>query len=273
VVCCAAGVDPGSLPSLDELRGLLADSMAAGPSGRAAVHSLAQQDSSVAAGEGDVWGSRAPGRAQLLQRVAAEPEAVPYAASVNRIMSLLQGDESGDGLEYLAASGPLDPAAVLEGYLQASEGARPTDPRLALLTEAVGQLEGPAAVGASFPALMGPLLQMGLLSSRQVYQVTSKVEAARWGGRMPLLGPSSTTAKAALSAVELSDFHRCVAHACRQHGGAGLISLCRQARCACVTLLTLAGFPFVSPCGLQGACLPHPPGGRQRQHPPQQQQC
>jgi hypothetical protein len=65
-------------------------------------------------------------------------------------------------------------------------------------------------VGASFPALLGPLLQLGLLSSRQVYDVTNRVEVARWGGRMPLLGPSSTTAKAALSAVELSDFHRCV---------------------------------------------------------------
>lgn len=53
-------------------------------------------------------------------------------------------------------------------FLQAGDGARPSDPRLAFLTDAVGQLEGPAAVGASFPALLGPLTQLGLLSTRQV---------------------------------------------------------------------------------------------------------
>ena len=43
-----------------------------------------------------------------------------------------------------------------------------------------------------------------------MYDVANKVEAARWGGRLPLGGPASTTAKAALSSVELSDFHRWV---------------------------------------------------------------
>jgi hypothetical protein len=216
------GLDPGSLPSLAELQSLLGDSLAAGPSGRAAVHSVGQQDSNVSAAEGDVWAGRADSRARLLAQVVLEPDAVPHAATVNQLMNLLAGG-SGNGSHSAAstpaaaaeaavaaaAGGPLDPTAVLTGYLQSGDGARATDPRLAFLSDAVGQLEGPAAVGASFPALLGPLLQLGLLSTRQVHSVTQAVEAARWGGRLPLTGASSTTAKAALSAVELSDFHRC----------------------------------------------------------------
>lgn len=74
--------------------------------------------------------------------------------------------------------------------------------------DAVQQLETPAAPGASFPALLGPLVTLGALSSRQIYSHTYKAETARWGGRMPMFGASSVTAKAALAAVELSDFHR-----------------------------------------------------------------
>lgn len=170
-------------------------------------------------GEGDVWAGRADARARLLAQVVQEPDAVPHAPAVNQLMTLLAGgDESpsastpaaaaADAAVAAAAGAPLDPTAVLTGYLQSGDGARPTDPRLAFLSDAVGQLEGPAAVGASFPALLGPLLQLGLLSTRQVHSVTQVVEAARWGGRLPLTGASSTTAKAALSAVELSDFHR-----------------------------------------------------------------
>lgn len=70
------------------------------------------------------------------------------------------------------------------------------------------QLETPAAPGASFPALLGALVTLGAISSRQIYSHTSRAEAARWGGRMPLFGPSTVTAKAALAAVELADFHR-----------------------------------------------------------------
>lgn len=116
-----AGLDAGSLPTLDELQTLLADSLAAGPSGRAAVHSVGQEDSSTAAGEGDVWAGRAAARAQLLQQIVAEPNAVPHASSVNQIMSLLtpEGDESSvASLPLPASAGPLDPTAVLEGYLQ-----------------------------------------------------------------------------------------------------------------------------------------------------------
>lgn len=205
-----AGVDPGSLPTLAELRSMLADSMAAGPSGRAAVHSVGEQNTNIAAGEGDVWAGRADARQQLLQRVVTEPNSVPHAAAVNQITSLLAGVDSSaeSALPSAASSGPLDPTAVLTGYLQASEGGRPDDPRLAFLSEAVGQLEGPAAVGASFPALLGPLMQLGVMSSREVYHTTHRVETARWGGRMPLTGPSTLTAKAAMSAVELTDFHR-----------------------------------------------------------------
>lgn len=72
--------------------------------------------------------------------------------------------------------------------------------------QAVKQLETPAAPGASFPALLGPLTFLGVISNRQVYEATYKAETDRWGGRM--FGPSTTTAKAALAAVELSDFHR-----------------------------------------------------------------
>jgi hypothetical protein len=189
---------------------MLSDSMAAGPSGRAAVHSVGERDSNVAAGEGDVWVGRAAARAQTLQRVVAEPQSVPHAAAVEQIMSLLAGDDSSAAIPNPVSPGPLDPTAVLMGYLQASEGARPVDPRLTFLSQAVGQLEGPAAVGASFPALLGPLTQLGVLSSREVYHTTLRVEAERWGGRMPLTGPASLTAKAALSAVELTDFHRWV---------------------------------------------------------------
>jgi hypothetical protein len=106
---------------LDELQTLLADSLAAGPSGRAAVHSVGQEESSTAAGEGDVWAGRAVARTQLLQQVVAEPNAVPHASSVNQIMSLLtpEGDESSvASLPLPASAGPLDPTAVLEGYLQ-----------------------------------------------------------------------------------------------------------------------------------------------------------
>eukprot|EP00878_Enallax_costatus_P045224 GHUV01054262.1.p2 GENE.GHUV01054262.1~~GHUV01054262.1.p2 ORF type:complete len:102 (-),score=21.22 GHUV01054262.1:2-307(-) len=74
--------------------------------------------------------------------------------------------------------------------------------------EAVQQLETPAAPGASFPALLGPLTFLGALSNRQVYKATYKAETDRWGGRMPLFGPATVTAKAAMAAVELSDFHR-----------------------------------------------------------------
>lgn len=208
----SAGVEAGSIPSLQELQSMLSDSMAAGPSGRAAVHSVGERDSNAAAGEGDVWAGRAAARAQTLQRVVTEPQSVPHADAVNQIMSLLTGDDSSaaSGLPNPVSSGPLDPTAVLTGYLQAGEGARPTDPRLTFLSQAVGQLEGPAAVGASFPALLGPLMQLGVMSSREVYHTTQRVEAERWGGRMPLAGPSSLTAKAALSAVELTDFHRWV---------------------------------------------------------------
>lgn len=210
---CHAGIDPGSLPSLAELQSLLSDSLAAGPAGRAAVHSLGEQDSSVAAGEGDVWGARAPARTQLLQQVVSEPDALPQAPAVHQLMALLQADAddtAGQAIPLPAgvSSGPLDPTALLTGYLQAADGARPTDPRLAFLTSAVAELEGPAAVGASFPALLGPLVQLGVLSARQVYATTLGVEASRWGGRLPVMGPSSTSAKAALSAVELTDFHR-----------------------------------------------------------------
>lgn len=212
------GLDPGSLPSLADLQSLLADSLAAGPSGRAAVHSVGQQDSSGSTGEGDVWAGRADARARLLAQVVQEPDAVPHAPAVNQLMTLLAGGDeahsastpaaAAEAAVAAAAGAPLDPTAVLTGYLQSGDGARPTDPRLTFLSDAVGQLEGPAAVGASFPALLGPLLQLGLLSTRQVHSVTQAVEAARWGGRLPLTGASSTTAKAALSAVELSDFHR-----------------------------------------------------------------
>lgn len=219
-IAAGVGLDPGSLPSLADLQSLLADSLAAGPSGRAAVHSVGQQDSNVSAGEGDVWAGRADARACLLAQVVQEPDAVPHAPAVNQLMTMLAGGDAShsastpaaaaaaEAAVAAAAGAPLDPTAVLTGYLQTGDGARPSDPRLAFLSDAVGQLEGPAAVGASFPALLGPLLQLGLLSTRQVHSVTQAVEAARWGGRLPLTGASSTTAKAALSAVELSDFHR-----------------------------------------------------------------
>lgn len=164
-----------------------------------------------------MWAGRADARTALLQQVVSEPGAVPHASAVTQLMSLLHPPDSSSSSSASSASSAsvssaLDPSALLTGYLQSSEGCTPTDQRLAFLTRAVAQLEGPAAVGASFPALLGPLLQLGLLSSRQVHATTLAVEAARWGGRLPpLLGPSTPTAKAALSAVELSDFHRWVA--------------------------------------------------------------
>jgi len=267
------GIDPGSLPSLAELQSLLSDSLAAGPAGRAAVHSLGEQDSSVAAGEGDVWGTRAPARTQLLQQVVSEPDALPQAPAVHQLMALLQADAddtAGQSVPLPAgvSSGPLDPTALLTGYLQAADGARPTDPRLAFLTSAVAQLEGPAAVGASFPALLGPLVQLGVLSARQVYATTMGVEAARWGGRLPLMGPSSTSAKAALSAVELTDFHRYG----RDGGGEGAgvggggvkgpclltwSALCRMHSCHLTCSTYLLSYRLQpTPCGICSAIKP-----------------
>lgn len=188
------------------------------------MHSEAEDSSSVAPSEGDVWAGREAARSELLRGLVCEPDQQPQAPAVQRLMALLaSGDQQHEGggdedhspsqeplpLPAGVSPGPLDPTALLTGYLQAADGSRPADPRLAFLTAAVSQLEGPAAVGASFPALLGPLLQLGVMSSREVYHTTLGVEAARWGGRLPLLGPSSTTAKAALSAVELTDFHRC----------------------------------------------------------------
>lgn len=205
---------------------MLAGALGAGQTGRAGPHSAAAaaaEASAAAAAEGDVWAGWAAAHEQLLQSVLAEPQQLPQAAAAAQVVSLLLGGEGGAGdattAAAAAAAAPavssshaasVDPEHLLAGYLQSSDGGRASDPRLTFLSGAVSQLEGPAAVGASFPALLGPLLQLGLLSSRQVHHTTLAVEAARWGGRVPLLGPSTTAAKAALSAVELTDFHRCV---------------------------------------------------------------
>ncbi|KAF6257981.1 Alpha/Beta hydrolase protein [Scenedesmus sp. NREL 46B-D3] len=67
----------------------------------------------------------------------------------------------------------------------------------------------------------GATAGLGVLSSRQVYAETMAAEAGRWGGRLPLLGASSVTAKAALAAMELNDFHRQLAGHIPQEGDAG----------------------------------------------------
>ncbi|WIA43807.1 hypothetical protein OEZ86_010225, partial [Tetradesmus obliquus] len=122
--------------------------------------------------------------------------------------------------EVPSSSRELHPEDILEAYLTADTTASP-EPRLAFLRSSVSELEVPAAPGASFLALLGPLLGLGVLSSRQVHAKTLAAEVARWGGRMPLLGPGTVTAKAALAAVELNDFHRQLAGHIPQEGDAG----------------------------------------------------
>ncbi|WIA23323.1 hypothetical protein OEZ85_000090 [Tetradesmus obliquus] len=122
--------------------------------------------------------------------------------------------------EVPSSSRELRPEDILEAYLTADTTASP-EPRLAFLRSSVSELEVPAAPGASFLGLLGPLLGLGVLSSRQVYAKTLAAEVARWGGRMPLLGPGTVTAKAALAAVELNDFHRQLAGHIPQEGDAG----------------------------------------------------
>jgi hypothetical protein len=233
------GFEPGTLPELSTLQQLLEDALAAGPAeaaaaalaAAAAANGRSGRSSSSGGGSGrsspafggrtaaqaaavasQVWGpERAAAREQVLEQMLQEPQSVSYAADTLKLSQLLSLNESrtsnSSSSSSSSGSQQLDPDDLLQAYLTADTMASP-DSRLAFLRSSVSDLEVPAAPGASFPALLGPLLGLGVLSSRQVYARTMAAETARWGGRLPLLGPSTVTAKAALAAVELSDFHR-----------------------------------------------------------------
>jgi hypothetical protein len=234
-----AGFEPGTLPGLSTLQQLLEDALAAGPpeaaaaamAAAAAANGKAGRGSSSSSGSGrsspafggrtaaqaaavaaQLWGrDRAAAREEVLEQMLEEPGTASHAAAAAKIAQLLLPSELHTGRnsssEVPSSSRELHPEDILEAYLAADTTASP-DARLAFLRSSVSELEVPAAPGASFPALLGPLLGLGVLSSRQVYAKTLAAETARWGGRMPLLGPSTVTAKAALAAVELNDFHR-----------------------------------------------------------------
>uniref|UniRef100_A0A383VQC0 Photolyase/cryptochrome alpha/beta domain-containing protein n=1 Tax=Tetradesmus obliquus TaxID=3088 RepID=A0A383VQC0_TETOB len=245
-----AGFEPGTLPGLSTLQQLLEDALAAGPAeaavaaaAAAAANGKAGRSSSpssgrssptfggrtaaqAAAAAAQLWGpDRAAAREQVLEQMLQEPSTASVAAAAAKIAQLLLPSElhtSSSEIhgEVPSSSRELRPEDILEAYLTADTTASP-EPRLAFLRSSVSELEVPAAPGASFLALLGPLLGLGVLSSRQVYAKTLAAEVARWGGRMPLLGPGTVTAKAALAAVELNDFHRQLAGHIPQEGDAG----------------------------------------------------
>jgi hypothetical protein len=57
--------------------------------------------------------------------------------------------------------------------------------------------------------------------SSQVHSEAIDFERRRWGGRLPPLGPSTTTARAALDSTELTDFHSQLAAVGATASGAG----------------------------------------------------
>jgi hypothetical protein len=179
-------LDPGALPDLEELKQLLADAL-------------------IEASDSSRWpADKAAGRAGVLQDMLTEAERQSHTAAVQTVVQTYAGGE-------------VTAQQLLEAYLSA-DGVTPSFQQLACLKQAVAQLETPAAVGASFPALLGPLVSLGVMSSRQIYATTVSSESRRWGGRMPITGPSTATAKAALAAMELSDFHRQLAGHIPQEG-------------------------------------------------------
>jgi hypothetical protein len=199
-------------------------SSSGGGSGRSSPAFGGRTAAQAAAVASQVWGpERAAAREQVLEQMLQEAQSVSYAADAFKLSQLLHFSEahtsnsssssssstggSHNDSSRGSSSQQLSPDDLLEAYLTADTTVSP-DSRLAFLRSSVSDLEVPAAPGASLPALLGPLLGLGVLSSRQVYARTMAAETARWGGRLPLLGPSTVTAKAALAATELSDFHR-----------------------------------------------------------------
>jgi hypothetical protein len=275
------GFEPGTLPGLSTLQQLLEDALAAGPAeavaaaaAAAAANGKASRGSSSGGSSGrssptfggrtaaqaaavaaQLWGrDRAAARELVLEHMLQEPGTAVHAADAAKIAELLLPSElhtvnsisssSGVHSDVLSGSRELYPEDILDAYLAADTTASP-DARLAFLRSSVSQLEFPAAPGASFPALLGPLLGLGVLSSRQVYAKTLAAETARWGGRLPLFGPATVTAKAALAAMELNDFHRQLAghipQVCRHLLLLCPAVFCRTVQCADLFLLAAGG--------------------------------
>ncbi|KAF8056019.1 cry [Scenedesmus sp. PABB004] len=238
-----AGIEPGALPELERLEALLGNWLAAarppsalGSRPGSPAPPGSRPGSPVPAarrgGGGGAWtGERGAAREAVLAGMLSEPDAAAHAPDARRIaeLLLLAGGDAGGGAG--AGSGPDTGVAgtsggggvsaedVLRAYLVA-DGMTPPDARLAFMRGAVAALEGPAAPGGSFPALLGPLVGLGALSPRQVRRGALAAEAARWGGRVPPFGPGTATGRAALDAVELADFHRQLAGHIPQEGDA-----------------------------------------------------
>lgn len=185
----------GDIPGAAEVEALLQAALAQGVgdvAARSILEKVAGAEAATAAA-----GRRAPTAAR----------AAPFVERLLQALPELQGGSAAAAPgAHTAAGGPAEVAA-LRAYLSSHLSA-PLTPGLGFLSEAVKELEGPANPGGSYLALLGrPLGRLGRLSLRQVHAEALEFERRRWGGRIPPLGPSTPTARAALVATELSDFH------------------------------------------------------------------
>ena len=97
------------------------------------------------------------------------------------------------------ASTNAEPSEILSAYLSATSAGSDDLPKLQqLVSSAAVALELPSAPGSSFKAILGPWMELGALSRRQILEGASGHQ-----GRSPLPG----RAAAAVRAVEVHEFH------------------------------------------------------------------
>jgi hypothetical protein len=165
------GVEAGLLPSLEEVRQLLGDALAAGIGDQAARRVLSQialeaASDDVNAGS-EVAGQRRPATARAAPFVAAFLDGLP-ADSTGGFVAGGAAAAPLASQPHTAAGGPLELKAI-RSYLNAALSAPAVGTGLEFLRQAVNALEGPANAGGSFQALLGrPLVRLGRLSLRQV---------------------------------------------------------------------------------------------------------
>ncbi|KIY97498.1 hypothetical protein MNEG_10465 [Monoraphidium neglectum] len=193
----ADGADlAGEIPTLEAAEKLLREALAAGIGDAAARRIIGSVADAEAAA---VPAAPAPD--------ARAPVAVRAAPFVTSLLEALAADGAAAATPHTAAGGAAEVAA-LRAYLASQQPSAALPPGLAFLREAVQKLESPANVGGSFLALLGrPLVRLGRLSVRQVYAEAQDYERRRWGSFRIPISPATATARAALDAAELADFH------------------------------------------------------------------